>query len=315
MGGLCAEYLTMRLLSAVVLLLSSACTKAPPPADPEFSDALHYLFTSFESDTANLAFAMRNLEEQVYLGMDVDAEREQDRALLPEFLKEKDVKHLEHPLGRDIGLAIPVAVAGVSIHGVEDHMSLQLESDHRPWEPGSPNHFDRTFLDGEDCWGTRDCEILRTDNDLTKENFLMNVHYTFFKDFRWIDLNLPSPSEVPEGEEAFNDGKKRWAYVGRSWTPQSFEGDSGKAWIHQSFTIEIWIPRDGGGFVRKANTKNIDGGEWEGDSKGGGVLRMLSLWTDTEFKGLNVSDDMVVKTVRGGIEDNFIAADEYLSSH
>jgi hypothetical protein len=57
----------------------------------------------------------------------------------------------------------------------------------------------------------------------------------------------------------------------------------------------------------------MDDGEWEGDSTGGGVLRMLSLWTETEFKGLNVSDDTVVATVRKGIEDNFIAADAYLS--
>jgi len=295
------------------LVVTSACRKAPPAADPEFSDALTYLFTSFESEPANLAFAMRNLEKQVYLGMDVDADKEQDRALQPEFLKEKDVKNLEHPNGRDIANALPVAVAGASIHNVDDHMALQLEVDHRPWEPGSPNDYERSFIEGDDCWGSRDCTELRTDNHLTKENLLMTVEYTFFKDFRWVDMNLPAPSDVPDGEEAVNDGKERWAYVGRSWTPKSFEGDSGKAWIHQSFTIEIWIPRDGEGFVRKKGSKNVDDGEWEGDSTGGGVLRMLSLWTESEFKGINVSDDMVVGTVRKGIEDNFIAADAYLS--
>jgi hypothetical protein len=300
-------------LALTTLLAFSACKKAPPQADPEFSDALSFLFTSFESDTANLAFAMRNLEEQVYLGMDVDAEKEQDRALQPEYLRRPDVSTLEHPEDRDISNALPIAVAGASVHDIDDHMALQLEIDHKPWEPGSPNHFERTFLDGEACWGARDCDELRTDNALTKENFLMTVEYTFYKDFRWIDLNLPAPSKVPEGEEAINTGKERWAYVGRSWTPQSFEGDSGKAWIHQSYTIEIWIPRDGKGFVRKKNSQNMDDGDWEGDSTGGGVLRMLSLWTETEFKGLSVSDDTVVATVRRGIEDNFIAADEYLS--
>jgi len=304
------------LLALTASLIGAAgCRKAPPQADPEFSDALSYLFTSFESDSANLAYAMRNLEEQVYLGMDVDAEREQDRALQPEYLRNKDVADLEHPTDRDIANALPIAVAGASIHTIDDHMALQLAVDHKPWEPGSPNHYVRSFLEGEDCWGDRDCDLLRTDNELTKENFLMTVEYTFFKDFRWVDMNLPPPSEVPEGEEAINEGKERWAYVGRSWTPRSFEGDSGKAWIHQSFTIEIWIPRDGGGFVRTKKSENVDGGEWEGDSTGGGVLRMLSLWTETEFKGLNVSDDTVVATVRKGIEDNFIAADDYLSEN
>jgi len=296
-----------------VLLAPPACKKAPPQADPEFSDALSFLFTSFESDSANLAFAMRNLEEQVYLGMDVDAEKEQDRALQPEYLRNNDVSTLEHPEDRNISDALPIAVAGASVHDIDDHMGLQLAVDHKPWEPGSPNHYERTFLEGDGCWGDRSCDELRTDNALTKENFLMTVDYTFFKDFRWVDLNLPAPSEVPEGEEAINTGKERWAYVGRSWTPRSFEGDSGKAWIHQSYTIEIWIPRDGKGFVRKKNSQNMDDGEWEGDSTGGGVLRMLSLWTETEFKGLNVSDDTVVATVRKGIEDNFIAADAYLS--
>ena len=66
-------------------------------------------------------------------------------------------------------------------------------------------------------------EFLRTENPLVKDNAVMTLEYTLWKDFRWVDLNLPAPSDVPDGETATNDGEERWALVSTSWMQESAE--------------------------------------------------------------------------------------------
>ncbi|MBT3218763.1 MAG: hypothetical protein HN348_06695, partial [Proteobacteria bacterium] len=216
---------------------------------------------------------------------------------------------------RPVADAVPVAVAGVSAFDPYAHAEVQLLVDHTPVEHYSPDNYIRTFLEGEDCWLDCECKLMRTENDATKENALMTLDYIFLKDFRWIDLNLPDPSSVEPGEDPINEGDPRWGFVARSWTTQSWEGRKGKAFIWQSFTLEIWIPRDGEGFIRSSSDKNTDDGDWTTDSDGGGTLRLLSLWVETEFVGLSVSDEVVAGTTMSGIDKNYEAVEEYLEEN
>lgn len=290
-------------VAALLLVGGTACKKAAPDANPAFSDALTYVFRTFDGEEADLAYAVRSLEEQVYLNMDLSSSNNLDRALTPEHLTADDVGALEHP-GRDLSAAIPVAVGTTSKHDVDDTTALAMLTDLTPVEPYSPDYFLREFLDGEDCWPTRKCDVMQTYNDLIKDNALMTIPYWFYKDYRWVDLNLPDPADVPEGEQAVNSGDPRWAYVARSWTTETFPGDSEKNWIMQSFTIELWVPRDGGGYT--------GAGE---DSTGGGTLRLLALWSETDLGGISVSDDVIAGTTRVGIDDNFEAQEEWLDAH
>lgn len=294
----------------LAVLAAIGCSKAPPPADPEFNDATLFLLREFDGPEAELAFALRALEEQVYLSMDVEANRVQDRALSPDYLTEDDVAVLNSE-GRDPKLALPVAVAKTSAFAPEDHARIQLLVDHTPVEPFSPDHYVRTFLEGDDCWVEHACQRMNTTNDLTKQNALMTVDYTMPKDFRWIDLNLPDPSTVPDGEEPVNDGEPRWAFIARAWTDRTYEGRGGNVKLHQSYTIDTWVPRDGGGFIRDSSHTNVGGGEWTSDSNAVGSLRMLAVWSETDL-GFAVGDDAVIATTRGGVDDNMNAAEEWL---
>lgn len=296
----------------VLLVPLVACRKAPPPADPQFSDALVYTFRAFQGPEADLAYAIRALEEQVYRGMDVESSSPHDRALTPSDLAEEDIADIEHP-DRDPAACIPVSVAGVSRFGPDDHARVQMLEDQTPVEPYSPDYFVRDWLEGQDCWQDRQCRWMRTHNDLVKDNILLTIPYEFFKDFRWVDLALPDPSTVPAGEEPVHDGEPRWAIVARSWTTQPYAGETGANVIQQSYTLEVWLPRDGRGFVRDES----DGGEeeWTADSRGGGTLRMLTLWGETELGGLDVSDDLIAATTRKGIDDNFRAVEDWLEDN
>jgi hypothetical protein len=285
-------------LGAIVLVAAStACRKPPPDATPDFSDALVYVFSSFEAEEAELAFGLRALEQQVYAEMDILADDSLERSLSQAFLTEEDVAGLERP-DRDLALALPVAVAGASDHPVDDQTRIAMLTDQTVVEPYSPDYFERTFLSGDDCWADRGCERMETSNDLIKDNLLMTIPYWFYKDYRWVDLALPDPGDTTSQAE-----DPRYGFVARSWTTEQFAGDSDKNWIRQSYTIEVWLPRDG----------RAEGAGSAGT--GGGTLRLLALWTETDLGGISVSDDTIIGTARIGIDDNLDAQEEWLDAN
>jgi hypothetical protein len=293
-----------------LLGLSVLGCKASPPANPAFDDAAKYAFTQIEGEEVDLAYAIRVLEDQVYRGLDVSANNVLDRAVELSHLTEADVVGLERP-DRDLADAIPTAVAGLSPYEPTLHQHIQMLTDHTPVEPYSPDHYDRAFVEGEDCWIDQGCTWLKTENDLTKVNALMSIPYRFNKWFRWVDLNLPDPADVPNGEEPVNDGAPRWAFVSRSWTTEEYYGEGGNTGILQSFTMELWIPRDGGGFRWEDTTRTETDGDWETDSDGDGTLRVLALWAETDV-GFDAGENVIVATTRTGIDDNFKAADDWI---
>lgn len=277
-------------MSLVLMLL--ACHRAPPPANPEFDDAVKQTFVAFEAPNVELAYTIRALEGVVYSSLDVASDNSMDRSFAPSDLTEADVAGITHP---DVPPedALPVAVAGLSPWPLTDHQHIQLLADQTVVEPYSPNTYDRTFLGGDDCWVDHDCERLDTFNALVKENMLMTVPYEFMKSFRWIDLNLPDPADVPaDTEPPTVSDDPRWCYTARSWQEASFTGDGGDTTLVQSYTIEVWYPHE----------------------ETGGVLRVLSVWSQT-LLGINVSDDVVAGTIRVGVDDNFKAGDDWLEAN
>jgi len=309
----CRPTFALVLPSITTAAAVAACRPAPEAANPEFSDAAQYAFREFENEEpANLAFVMRQMERQLYLARDPAAEDEHDRAMTPAVLGAEDVAGIEHP-DRDPASALPVAVSGLSVYAVDEHTGYPLLADQTPVEPASPEHYDRTLLDGSgDCWPARDCEFLRSDNDLTKDNEILTIRYRMIKDYRWIDLNLPDPALVEPGEQAVNEGEKRWAILARSWAPERGVGEEGNTSIEQSFSLEVWLPRDGGGYVRAAGDENEGGGTWTADSTGGGVLRMLALWAETDVGG-DVPEALVVNLTARGIDEIFAAQEGWVA--
>lgn len=291
--------------------LAPGC-KAPPAANPEFDDAAQYLLRIFHSGSdAERAYGVRALEEQCYLNMDLEANDANKRVVSPAPIDEDDIADLEHP-DQDPADNLTIALGFLSDFQVRDHADVFFLQDMRPVEPSSPDIYQRTILEGEDCFLSHDCDVLRTLNDIERKNILYQVRYDLYKDYRWIDLNLPDPALVPEGEEAVNEGEPRWAIQQRSWMKESAFGDGATIW--QSYAIEVWVPRDCEGYIRAAGDENRDGGNWETDSCGGGSMRMQAMWSETEL-GTEVGDDVMLAATRGGIDDIFEATEDWLAEH
>ncbi|HMV67359.1 MAG TPA: hypothetical protein PKA64_10945 [Myxococcota bacterium] len=260
------------------------------------------MITSFDSIRAGddaLAPALRALEEQIYRNVQVDAKDTVARSIAPGPLSAEDVADLQdHPDG-DPADCLAIAVAWPSPFEIDRHAALPLLEDQRPLEPSSPDFFDRQFLGGQDCWEGRGCVWLNTFQDLTKEyGIVPPITYQFFKDFRWIDLNAGT------GEP------ERWAYVAQSWNPGVYRSEKGDNALLQSYTLELWLPRDGGGFRWDGDPPEKD----QGDSSGGGTLRFLTLWSENEM-ALTDDEETIIGTIRWGMDRNFKAHDAWLEEH
>lgn len=301
-------------LLGLVALLAPGC-KSSPSANPEFDDAARYLVRVFDSGTdAERAFGMRALEEQVYLNIDLEASSAANRSVEPAQIEEEDVADLERP-SRDLDRNMPVAVGVLSAYPPDELARVIVLTDQVPVEPssqGDDGQYVRTLLDGGDCWLDGGCDALRTHNLVTRSNILYTVTYDLWKDYRWVDMALPDPAEVPEGEEAVNEGEPRQAILVRSWMKESASSEGGTITIWQSFAMEIMAPRDCAGFVRDGSEDNRDDGSWQTDSCGGGSVRMQAMWSETE---IGVDDDVQLSATRTGMSDGMEAYDDWLDEH
>jgi hypothetical protein len=86
-------------------------------------------------------------------------------------------------------------------------------------------------------------------------------------------------------------GDGRLAMAARSWMPDSATGVDGGTILWQSFTFEIFVPIDTG------------------------TLRMMALWSETEFTTIEVSESDVELVQLVGIDDIFKAHDEWLTNN
>lgn len=118
-----------------------------------------------------------------------------------------------------------------------------------------------------------DC-MLRTENDLTKESGIFVADYVLPKVYRSI---------------ALDDG--RTATITRTWTRDTVVAREEAARIEQSESFEFFLDRP----------------------DGSGALRMMSVWSETNFVDLELEDWVVEGTIRAGTESIFVRHDEWLA--
>lgn len=282
-----------------IALAMGAC-RPSVEAPTSFSTPMVGSFVSVLAEPEVLAPLIRELEAEIYRNVEVDASGTLDRSIEPGGLTEADVAHLTPRPDRDPALNLPIAVAWPSPHEVDDHARIPLVPEQAgDLEPSSPDHFNREFLAGDDCWLDKSC-VLNTFQDLTKVyGIVPPITYAFYKDFRWIDLS--------------EDDTPRWAFVACSWDDDSYSDENDKNTLWQSYTLELWIPRDGRGFTWEAAGETPPS-EKAGDSDGGGTMRFLSLWNESEF-GITDDPNIIQGVVRGGIDRNMKAHDDWLDEN
>jgi hypothetical protein len=263
--------------TSVLLLLLTACLP-PPEAPSELSDLIRYLYREFDAEDRRVLEAGVTNLDSFFSSLDLEGSLDA-RSFIPDDFDDADVAGVPHP---DVPPqdCTPVAVARASRFDVADFAWLQTQVDQRPVEPTAAE-YERIVLEPTDptCFAELGCTLLRTRNEVRRENLLMAVEMTLWKDLRVVDV-------LHDGE---SDGRK--AMIGRSWTAQSYTEESGTDRIVQSYTADFWV-----------------------DDGSGGSRRMQALFQQSEIAGLDEDGEQIVQgTLKVSIDDALEAGDDGLS--
>ncbi len=199
-----------------------------PEAPTELSELSAWLFQNFETeDPELLAAGLGNLQaffEQAGIASDFD-----DQAWELARLQERDVADAEHP-DRDPSDALPVGLVMASAFTPTEHAQVFLLADQTPVEPSSPEIYERSFIEPDDpsCFLGQSCDLIRSDNEIRKENLVFSIDYSKRKDYRW-------------GEVAGQP-----AALGRSWMLESAWAEEEQNAIYQSYSIDVFLPHEQG---------------------------------------------------------------------
>ncbi len=211
----------------MIVLWSVLACGEPVEVPAELEELTLWFFEEWDSeDPEALSSAVANLLDWTD---DVDFEaRWDDRAYEVGPIAGEELEgRIEH--GRDPADARGVGVIYLSPNAVDDHLALQFLTDQTPLEPSSPNHYERTITEGEDCFEERSCDVLRLENDILRENVLYEVGYLMEKEVTWVTVN----------------DMERQAMCARSWMPHSAH-DEGKISLWQGYSIDLWLPLEQG---------------------------------------------------------------------
>lgn len=204
-----------------MLLLLAACAPDPEVSPPSFSEASALLLAGFESeDPAPLAQVLAD-----WLVLHTD---EQEGFALDPIASEQLVDMQPQPEATDVSRLLGIGVTHRVTATLDQHVAVVPEADQTFADPATYNVWDRTILEGTAA-GFGDGDGLRTDNWIEKGGpFGVVIPYPMKKDYRWITLD--------QGETC----------MFRSWETESGFSENGKNGLVAGFTIELWVPDDGG---------------------------------------------------------------------
>ncbi len=198
------------------LLLTLLACKHPVEAPTELDELAIFLFREFETqDPEILAAGVENLRPLLEQAPD------EGWSLSPPTIE--DLAELEPPAGRDPGDCGGLAVVYSSPHPVTDHVTIMLQADLTPASPTAES-YERSFLEGQGCFEDGGCEFLRTENAIFRSNLLMQMGFTLYEDYRWVD----------------------GAVLSRNWIAESAHGDSDSNHLWQDWELEAWLPTEDG---------------------------------------------------------------------
>lgn len=216
----------MRCLMLVSTALLAGCFTMPPKAPAELDDLTRFLFREWaHEEPETLEGGLLQLETLLG-GVDFSQKLFFRSFELDPFAAE-DVDAVNAPDGEDPTQTIGLSVAYESKWSIDDHARLQLETDQLDVEPSAAK-YTRRFNDPKDpaCFLDSECGALFTDNDVTRENFIVKIEMMLHKDFKWV--------RMPDG---------RRAIVSRMWLP---EVAVGKGTMIQYYVVDVWMERPEG---------------------------------------------------------------------
>lgn len=253
-----------RLFLALPLLV--AC-KRPAEAPTELAELTVFLWEQWDAEDPDLmAAAVANLDGFVAREVDLGGGWE-DRAFMEvgTMARAEVAPVVEHDFAP--GDTVGVGLFYPSAYGVDRHIDdLIAMEDQTPVEPGSPEHYERTFTEGTPaCLLDRTCDVLSSMNSIERDTFLYELDYDMGKAWRWV--------VTEDGTEAL---------CARSWNVDENSND-GSVRLLQGYGLDIFIPRKGGVLRYHVTWQQTESAVSDEQIKGGiakGIEDQMSLHDD-----------------------------------
>jgi hypothetical protein len=214
------------LLGPVFLFSGLMGCKKTVDAPATLAELSPWLWQSFDDEDPEVlvaglesltAFAQSNLD----LGSDPPWD-ERSFDSLNSFYREDVDGFVDH--SRDPQSTVGVGIFYSSDHSVLRHLDIIGLEDQTPVEPSSPDHYVRDFVENTPaCMADFSCEVLRSINDIHRDNVIYKLEYELFKDWRWIQLGA--------GE----------ALLARSGNLDQNSND-GSVKVLQGYSIDVYLP-------------------------------------------------------------------------
>lgn len=223
----------MRRLPLLFAAALAGCTP-PPEAPQELSELARYMVRVFDADDPRELQVGADNFAALLDAVDYEAETA-ERSTIPASLEPADVEDLARPPGSRLEDTLDVTLFYASRHPVASHAAFTVSPDQLEAEPSTPA-YERTLLEGGDCFGVGDCGLLRTTNAVTRENLLFALDFELLKDFRRL--------ETSDGRDVL---------VSRAWTEEVFEAHVGTAILRQSWTLDVFVDGPDGALRFRGN--------------------------------------------------------------
>lgn len=210
----------------LLLPLTLACSK-PEPAPAEMEDLAGWFFREWPSeDPTRLQEAMVRLKACADV-TDLTSDNPDDRAFIVGPFTRAEVEGLvEHD--HDPANTFGVGVLYRSPFSIDDHLHLIAQTDQSPTEPTSPDHFVRTWIDGDpECLQAGECATIQSHNDVERSTALYDIGYEIIKEWRPVDEHLAA----------------------RSWNIDEATSDGGAIEILQGYALDVFFD-DGDSTIR-----------------------------------------------------------------
>ena len=180
----------MRTLLPIVLIpLVFGCKKRPPEAPTELSDLAGFLFAHFDDEdpaalqvgTANLLDWVQDHTEEILDGYEVNN------------LSEDIVAQLPGGMTGTLDDLAGASVATEQTHQTRPIARVLAIEDQQTVFPKNYDVYDRTWLDDKHCFLPRECESLRTRNDIEASYAgLIQLDMHNRAEYRWVEFEEDS---------------------------------------------------------------------------------------------------------------------------
>jgi hypothetical protein len=257
-----------------LLFLVAGC--GPQKAPTELNELTHYLYREWDDD-AHMQEGVLNLDAQKWkLGGSTD-----DRSYQVSTLSKDDLAGVNWPMQENPGKAIGACVVRRSDWDLDDQVKLIQLPDQIDAEPSAKSYM-RSFIDPTDpsCFTQQGCPTLLTDNDVTRDNSAITVHFLLHKNYRWVKLG-----------SADDGGAQRWAIAARSNTSQPYKGTKSGTALDQSYGMDIFLGQNDGH-----------------------TIRYQCSWSQTEL-GVDLDDGLVLAVLVSGVDSALAASDTAIQKH